>query len=118
MKSDFERVFPILISSKYQQNLFLLKTYLRLLEQMWIQKDNISQNDFLNYCSYGKSDKMCLVEVLAGSKRQSDADSYVVSRFGAPTGYLESLKTTRFTVGFRTLDNTKRCDFAMNSRIP
>ena len=47
----------------------------------------------------------CLVKVFTRSKEKNEADSCSMKcsvdyRFGAPTGFLETLKTTRFTVGF------------------
>ena len=48
------------------------------------------------------------------------ADSYIVKllchNFNAPTGGLETLKTTRFRVGFRTLDHMQLFDLAKAKR--
>ena len=59
----------------------------------------------------------CLVEVYAGSKRNSEAESNVVIMLSTlhiwcTSGVLDTLNSTRFTVGLRTLDPTKWCDFA------
>ena len=53
-------------------------------------------------CNFGLPECNCVKE----------KESSAAYRFDAPTGFLETLKMTRFTVGFQTLYHTKWCEFA------
>ena len=58
----------------------------------------------------------CLVEVYAGSKRNSEAEYNVVRMLSTlhiwcTSGFFDTVNSTRFTVGLRTLDPTIWRDF-------